>query len=387
MAEFDVAAYKEAVFGNNGQSSIQPPTPEEPKVETPAKQESKPLDQPTVETKPADKPADTPLTPIDDKLILKENLGFEKWEDAKAAVAELNQLREAAKTPQEIKFANDQSKAAYEALVAGDMDKVYDILDTQKRISAIDNMKPAEVIKLHIKEQNKHYREADIEDVFEEKYTYPEKPTQKEDEEPEDFKVREDKWKAAKEKIDRRIERDSVTAKTELSKLKSELKFPEIQKSQTAKDEGYERYQQEQLAIAEVQKAEKEAYSKLSPKDISMVFKFSDEANKLAFDVAYEPEKENFDKAIEQSADITKFFENFYNQDGSPDRIKQAKAIYAAQNIEKIVSEAMVAATNQTIKWFLSNQKNIGDRTQRQFTMQAPTEIDKLKEQVFGKTG
>lgn len=387
MAELDVAAYKEQVFGNNGHSPTQPPTPIEPKIEIPANKEEKPIDTPIVETKPTDKPVDAPITTIDDKVILKENLGYEKWEDAKAAIAELNTLRAAAKTPKQIEFANEQSKAAYEALVAGDMDKVYDILDTQKQISAIDKMKPAEVIKLHIQQQNKKYKPADVEDVFEEKYTYPEKPMQKDEEEDGDFKVREDKWKVAKEKIDRRIERDSETAKEQLSKLKSELKFPEIQKPQSQKDEGYETYQKEQLALVEIQKADKEAYSKLSTKDVSMVFKFNDEANKLAFDIAYEPEKEAFDKAIEQASDLSKFFDTFYDKDGSPDRIKQAKAIYAAQNIEKIVSEAMVTATNQTIKWFLSNQKNLGDRTQRQYAIQPPSEIDKLKEQVFGKTG
>lgn len=385
MTEQEIAAYKEQVFQGNGQSTIHPPKPEEPKNEIPAKPEEPIIVPAKVETPVVEKPEPADL--VDKNDYVKQHFGVDSVEAAKAAFTELAQLREAAKTPQEIKFANDQSKAAYEALVAGDMDKVYDILDTQKRISSIDNMKPSEVIKLHIKEQNKHFKQADVDDVFEEKYTYPDKPTQKDDEEEKDFRVREDKWKSAKEKIDRRIERDSVTAKNELSKLKSELKFPEIQKPQSQKDDGYEAYQKEQVAIAEIQKVDKEAYSKLSPKDISMVFKFNDEANKLAFDVGYEPEKEAFDKAIEQSLDLTKFFDTFYDKDGSPDRIKQAKAIYAAQNIEKIVSEAMVAATNQTIKWFLSNQKNIGDRTQRQFAVQPPSEIDKLREQVFGKTG
>jgi hypothetical protein len=133
-----------------------------------------------------------------------------------------------------------------------------------------------------------------------------------------------------------------------------------------------------------MQKADKEAYSKLSPKDISMVFKFNDEANKLAFDIVYEPEKESFNKAISEASDLTKFFENFYDKDGSPDRIKQAAAIYAAQNIEKIVSEAIVQATNQTKKWFLANQKNVVEKTQRNYVLPPQTEVDKLRQQVFG---
>lgn len=393
MPEIDVTALKEQVFGNNGHSSTQPQSQDKTKDEPPATTAPNNIVEPTqtVVTTPT-----TPVAPttqvvnkddeeaVDANEYLKQNLGFDSWEVAKT---EIEALRQKAQTPAEIKYANEQSRQLYESILAGETNKVYDILDTQRKIDGLDKMSAPEVIKLHIAQQHKEYKGVDIEDVFDEKYTYPEKPTKLDTDLEGEYEARVDKWKVAKEKIDRRIERDAATAKQELSKIKSELKLPEIQKSIQPSDEAAKTLIKEQEIIAEMQKADKEAYSKITPKDVAMVFKFNDEASKLAFDIAYEPEKESFEKAVAEASDLTKFFENYYGKDGSPDRVKLLREIYAGRNIEKIVTEAVVLATNETKKWFLANQKNIGDRTQRNFTVQQPSEIDKLKEQVFGKTG
>ena len=166
----------------------------------------------------------------------------------------------------------------HEAIVAGKTDEVFEILNTQKQLAAVDTMKPAEAIKLHISQTNKHFKAIDVQDVFEEKYSYPEQPVQDMiNESDDDFVSRETKWKEAKDKIDRRIERDAATAKTELSKLAAELKLPEIQKPASTEAPI------DEAAVAEMVKLDQQEYSKLSPKDISMVFKFSDEAfDKLA---------------------------------------------------------------------------------------------------------
>lgn len=381
MPEIDVAAYKEQVFGSNGHSPTQPPTPPEP-ITTPSA-EPKQTDavvEPTAiipDTKIPDTPAPAALPVIDENIFIKEKLGYETWEDAKK---DIEALKTKASTPAQIEYANEQSKLLHEAIVAGKTDEVFDILNTQKQLASVDTMKPVEAIKLQIAQTNKHFKQIDVEDVFEEKYSYPEKPVKGELEEEEDFAPRETKWKEAKEKIDRRIERDGATAKTELSKLAAELKLPEIQKAAPANTAA----PADEAALAEFQKLDKQEYSKISPKDISMVFKFSDEASKLAFDINYEPEKEKFDESIAEASDLSKFFAKFYDKDGSPDRNKQAKAIYAANNIDSIVSEAIVQAVNQERIRALKSQKNIGDGTQRNYTLPPVSEIDRLKQQVFG---
>lgn len=387
MPELDVEAYKREVFGN-GQSPTHTPTPP-PTTETQNTATQTVLDkvvEPTT-TQPITQPA-TPaaaIPPTEEDLIvnaddyLQEQLGIKTWDEAKAALAELSELKAAATSRQEVKYANEQSKLLYDAILAGESDKVYEILDTQKKLAAVETMKPADAIKLHIQQTHREYKPIDVEDVFEEKYSYPEKPVQDATELDSDFKSREDKWSIAKEKIDRRIERDSASAKIELSKLSAELKLPEITKptnNQQPNIEGQKELQKEAEA------AEK-FYSKLSPKDIQMVFKFNDEATKLAFDIVYEPEKESFEKAKALATNPATFFADYYEKDGSPKRTEFIRDLYAGRNVQKIVSEAIVQAVNQERIRALKYQKNIGDGTQRNYVLPPVSEIEKLKQQVF----
>lgn len=379
MPEIDVAAYKEAVFGNNGQTNIQPPTPEKPTTVPPVSTEANPVvSAPPIVDKPSDgtPPVITEKEIVDANEPLKTNLGYESWDAAKEEIAA---LKAKAETPAEIKYANEQSKALHEAILAGKTEEVYAILDTQAKLSKVADMKADEVLKLHISQTNKHYSSEDIKDVFDEKYAYPEKPTQKDDELDDEYKVREERWEESKAKIDRRKERDAVTAKADLSKLSAEIKLPDIQKPPEAVNE------EEQKELQKLEAETKEAYSKLSPKDISMVFKFNDEASKLAFDIAYEPEKDSFDKAVSLASDMKAFFESYYDKDGSPLRKEFLRDLYAGRNIQKIVSEAMVEATNQTKNWFLANQKNINNGVQRNFTIPPVSDVDRLRTAVFGK--
>lgn len=388
MTDTEVAAYKEQVFGTNGHSSTQPPTPQQPNNDTPSAEP-----EPTA-TAPKAVTNDVPTsvvnvspTPIDEEIVdsdiyLKQQLGVNSWDEAKGAFAELAQLREAAKTPAEIKFANDQSKALHEAIIAGKTDEVFEILDTQKKIAAVSTMKPAEAIKLHIQQTNKNFKTVDVEDVFEEKYTYPEKPEHPLEETEEEWSTKEHQWKDACAKVDRRIERDAATAKTELSKLSAELKLPEIQKPVAAEvANGID-----EKEIQRLQQEATEAYSKMTTKDIQMVFKFNDEASKLAFDITYEPEKETFDESVSLASDINAFFGNYLNEDGSPKRAEFLRDIYAGRNIQKIVSEAIVQAVSQERIRALKYQKNIGDVSQRNYVVEPPTQIDYLRQAVFGKS-
>lgn len=380
MPELDVAAYRSQVFGD-GQSNLQTPNPT-PDDKTPTPTPDVPTPDPIVTSVVPDTPTpDTPVVPPTPNE-LKDNLGFEDWDSAKTAIAELKQKAE---TPAEIKFANEQSEIILKALIAGDTDPLYEHLSAQKRLSEVDKLSADEVLKLHIKETNKHYKKEDVADVFEEKYSYPEKPVQGDTEENPEYNARVSKWEDAKAKIDRRKERDAVTAKESLSKLKTELVFPTIKLS--PEDEAFENFKNQKDALAQIRELDKKEYAKLSSKDVKMLFKFNDEANKLAFDIEYEPEKEGFDKAIADASDLSVFFGDYYDKDGNPNRIELAKAVYVARNVQKIVSEAVVQAVNAERARFLKAQKNISDNGQRNYVNPPQTDIDKLKEQVFGKTG
>lgn len=379
MTEEEKSAYKEQVFGATTQSPTPPPTNGTPASTTVA------VVEPTTVIPDAIIPTSTKVEDdeiVDADIYLNQQLGVNTWEEAKAALTELSQLREAAKTPAEIKYANEQSKQIHEAILAGEIDKVYDFIDTQKKLASVETMKPADAIKLHIQQTNRSYKPIDVEDVFEEKYSYPEKPVQRLEELDTDFSEREHKWESAKEKIDRRIERDAATAKAELSKLSAELKLPDIPKPKVTAPQVNE---EEQKELQRINAETTAAYSKLSPKDIQMVFKFNDKASKLAFDIAYEPDKESFDNAVAIASDFdNKFWKTYFGEDGSPKRTEFLRDLYAGRNVQKIVSEAIVQAVNQERIRALKSQKNIGDGMQRNYVLPPVTETEKLRQAVFG---
>lgn len=376
----DIAAYKEQVFD---QSSTHTPT----STATPDNADTTKVDtviDTTLDTKVDDKPIDNTTvidtTKVDAKVdapdYLKE-LGFENLDAAKQSIQE---LRTKAETPAEHKFANDQSKALYELIAAGKNSEVRQFLDVQDKLSKVAEMSAADALKLHIEQTNKHYTSDDVKDVFDEKYSKPSEPKQGDDELDEAFAARTAQYKETVAKIDRRIERDAKEAKESLAQLATKLELPTIQKPE---DVEYQNWKQFDATQKQLMESEKQAYTKFTPKDINLNFKFEDKARKLAFDVNYNPDEKGFSKAVEEAGDLQKFFANF-REDGSPQRDKFLKAVYVADNIDKIVGEAIKQAVNETTKDFLAKQKNVGNEMRRDFnTTLEKSDIDKLRETVF----
>lgn len=384
MTEQEIAAYKEQIFDHaptHTPTSNAVPPADTPPVDT------SPSDLPPADTPPIDTPpTDTPPTEVVDADVYAKELGYENWEALKADVPQLKQFKETAPKPQE--YFNEESKKVHELLLAGKVKEVKAIYDLQEKLEGVEALKAEDAIKLHIEQTNKHYKKADIEDVFEEKYTYPEKPVQAELEEDDAFAAREEKYKNAVEKINRRIERDAVTAKEELSKLKQEIKLPEIPSTPNPELEEFTAYKQNQNAAEETHKFLVETVSKLSEKDVSYNLSFNDEAKKVKVDVSYLADKEGVDKAKAAATNYADFLQTtYYNEDGSPLGDKLTKDIYLIQNWEKMMTEGIKQAVNETMLQIARNQKNIGDGFQRNFNMVQPSEIEKLKEQVFAKTG
>jgi len=382
MTEQEIASYKEQVYGH---STTQTPTPEN---NVPPADTIPPVDNPPTDLLPVDTPpVDTPPTEIvDANEYLKTNLGYDSWETAKAELAELKALKEAA--PKPIEYANDESKKVHELLLAGKVKEVKAIYDLQEKLEGVDGLKAEEAIKLHIEQTNKHFKKADVDDVFEEKYTYPEKPVQGDIEDDDDFSKRQEKYNAAVEKINRRIERDAVTAKEDLAKLRTEIKLPEIPSTPNPELEEFEAFKHGQTTAEETHKFLVETVSKLSEKDVSFNLSFNDEAKKVKVDVSYLADKEGVDKAKAAATDYAHFLQTtYYNEDGSPLGDKLTKDIYLIQNWDKMMTEGIKQAVNETMLQIARNQKNIGDGFQRNFNIVQPSEIEKLKEQVFAKTG
>ena len=131
-----------------------------------------------------------------------------------------------------IEFANDESKKAYELLLAGKIDEVRDILNEQKKLSEVDKLAPAEIIKLNLQYQHKDFSPTEIADLFNEQYEIPEAPKQGVSELDEEFEERVNKHEKEVKKIEARIARDSKPAASELLKLQKEIVLPNMVSNQ-----------------------------------------------------------------------------------------------------------------------------------------------------------
>jgi hypothetical protein len=77
-------------------------------------------------------------------------------------------------------------------------------------------------------------------------------------------------------------------------------------------------------------------------------------------------------------SDIDLFWKQFINPDGTPDRIRFAKAIYFAVNQDKVLTEAMKQSKNATIKASLPDNSQNGGLIRQMVTgPEEPSEIDK----------
>jgi hypothetical protein len=153
--------------------------------------------------------------------------------------------------PEPLKFANEESEKVFNLLKEGKIDDVYSIISEQKKLASVDKLPPADIIKLNLQYQNKDFSESEINDLFEETYTMPEKPVQSLTEDDDEFKVREEKYKAQVERLEKRIARDAKPATAELLKLSKEIVLPNIQKQEPINNEPTQEELDAQKVLAE----------------------------------------------------------------------------------------------------------------------------------------
>lgn len=161
--------------------------------------------------------------------FFRTNFGWDSLDAGKREIEELRKLKttQAATTS----FANETSEKIFNYLKSGKEDEVYDYLDRKRKLSSVEKMPGGDAIKLHIQQANPHYTPADVQDVFEERYTLPEKPASDGDDTDPAYVAMLAKYQQSVDKINRRIERDSFTAKQELAKLNTQLVLPDIQRT------------------------------------------------------------------------------------------------------------------------------------------------------------
>lgn len=330
---------------------------------------------------------------VEPNVWLKEQFGYETVDDAKKEIDELRKLRETAKTPAQLKFANEQSEKFFEALKEGKEDEIYNYLNTKRELSKVDQLKADEAIRLNIKYGNPHFKDADIQDVFEEQYAKPAKPVQEMDEEDADYSVRVQQWQGQVEKIDRKIERDAFAAKQQLAKYNSELVLPDIPKAQSEVQQIAEDPELE----AKITAFKGQVFQKLdsdAPKFNGYNVTYKDEAVEIPIAFTMTPEEKSGtlqlikEKVLGEHYNFNDYFNSrWFDEKGNPKVEQMMHDVYLMNNPEKVFQKFANEAATKRLEHKIKEASNIKiDATpQGTFNPQtAKTEFDQLASQVWG---
>lgn len=333
------------------------------------------------DTAPAGSSTETTIAstnPADPFGIFKEKFGYETPEVLMQDVEALRAFR-AAPPVAELKFENEQSKRVAEALQAGKLKEVYEVLDQQMHIDRLTagEMTPeiaADIVKFGMQIKYKDLTPAQVNYKFNKQFGLPAKPGILPAEDQDEYNERVATWQAQVDDRQMELMIEAAIAKPDLLATKSKLVFPTINRPEDADFQNWQTSVQENEKLA----AETtQAYKAFTPKSIETKVNFVDEANKIAFDFSFEPDPDSFKSAIEMTSDINLFWKSFMHPDGTPDRKAFLEAIYFAKNKDKVILAALNQSKNATIKASLPDNTTGGLVRQLPQT-QEPNELDKL---------
>lgn len=221
-------SFVRSIFGNDAIPAT-PPASATPPVEPPAT-------PPNTDTPPAEPTANEEI--LDPNVYLKNKWG---WENEEAADTEIKTLRE--KVTKGYEYKNDESRKVAEYINDGKEEELYKHLDTKFKIKKLstadlsDKNVAAELVKFGLHNDNPTLDKDEIDFLFNEKYSIPQKPVKGEDEEDGDYDLRLSSWQIQKDNIEKRMVIEAKMNQPKLAQLNTELVLPEINKGTPAPQE------------------------------------------------------------------------------------------------------------------------------------------------------
>ncbi len=334
---FNTELAKEAVKPVNGTEPIGEPT------------------KPIATAEPAKPAAEAPKEEddiFDEAQYVKNNFG---WDSPEAGKAELQRLREFEKKP--VTFANEDSEKAFNYLKEGKEVELRDLLDRKIKLSKADALEAKNAISLHLQVTNPHYSQQDIDDVLEERYPVPQKPVQGKEEEQADYDLRLTEYSQTLEKINRRINRDSLQAKDDLKKLHSELILPDINRIDPALAQ-----EAAQKELSATKARERYLAHVESDSDKAVGFKATVKDKEVEIPLSYDftPEERLAYKEKLKAFDLHTYFgPRWFAEDGTPKVGKIMSDLYLLENEEKVMQKMANDGASKRMDAYLKDKKNI----------------------------
>jgi len=323
---------EEAPILNNEPQSAPPPQ-EETKVEEPS----------------------SPPQAFDSNQFLKERFGFESIEQAEE---EFKRFRE---PKEEFKFQDDMSKTLFDAIKEGKTDDIYEILNQQKKLDKLisNELTPnlaVDIIKTNIQNKYKDLTSDEVDLLFYDQYFVPSKPEQAYDDSDEDYATKVKTWQSQVDYLDKKMMIEAKVIRPELTKLKSELKLPDIYGEAQQEAESREEVEKMQQARSIYEKTLDSDFQSFSGFTVSV--KDEDVEIPISFNVA-EEERLAMKNTLADFDSDSYFGERWFAEDGKP-KVQQMMADkYLLENYNKILQKVANEAASQRMLAHLKKTGNI----------------------------
>jgi len=322
-------------------------------------------------------------TSFDPNQFVKERFGFESVEEAEEQLKRVRDYQEP-----EFNFENDISKTLFEAIKEGKTDEVYDILNQQKRLeklttAEVDSKLAVDIIKTNLANKYKELNSDDVDLLFHEQYYIPQKPEQGYDESDEDYSQKLKSWQSQVEYAERKMIIDAKVYRTELAKLKADIKLPDISREAEREAVYQEEFEMQQKARSIYETTLDSQFQSFNGFNVSV--KDAEVEIPISFNVA-DDEKIGIKNNLSDFDSDEYFGGRWFNDDGTP-KVQQIMAdVYLLENRDKIFSKIANEAASQRLLAHIKNSGNINvnQQTPQGKPLQAfNSQLDELAKAVW----
>ena len=336
-------------FGDDNAPQVQNKIEEAPILNN----EPQSVPPPQEETK-VEEPSSAPQA-FDSNQFLKERFGFESVEQAEE---EFKRFRE---PKEEFKFQDDMSKTLFDAIKEGKTDDIYEILNQQKKLDKLisNELTPdlaVDIIKTNIQNKYKDLTSDEVDLLFYDQYFVPLKPEQAYDDSDEDYATKVKTWQSQVDYLDKKMMIEAKVIRPELTKLKSELKLPDIYGEAQQEAESREEVEKMQQARSIYERTLDSDFQSFSGFTVSV--KDEDVEIPISFNVA-EEERLAMKNTLADFDSDSYFGERWFAEDGKP-KVQQMMADkYLLENYNKILQKVANEAASQRMLAHLKKTGNI----------------------------
>ena len=308
---------------------------------------------PQEETK-VEEPSSAPQA-FDSNQFLKERFGFESVEQAEEEFKRFKEPKE------EFQFQDDMSKTLFDAIKEGKTDDIYEILNQQKKLDKLisNELTPdlaVDIIKTNIQNKYKDLTSDEVDLLFYDQYFVPSKPEQAYDDSDEDYATKVKTWQSQVDYLDKKMMIEAKVIRPELTKLKSELKLPDIYGEAQQEAESREEVEKMQQARSIYEKTLDSDFQSFSGFTVSV--KDEDVEIPISFNVA-EEERLAMKNTLADFDSDSYFGERWFAEDGKP-KVQQMMADkYLLENYNKILQKVANEAASQRMLAHLKKTGNI----------------------------